>query len=118
MCGSISDGCGSTLDCGSCPTGETCGGGGAPNQCGGGTSNCGPLQQYNWSADVYPAYPAEGMNMDPTQCQAFCNGFAGVLCCILEGTDCFPLTDSNCLASWETGDAGLVGPYDWAVKCN
>jgi hypothetical protein len=33
-CGSIPDGCGGTLDCGSCPAPETCGGGGAANQCG------------------------------------------------------------------------------------
>jgi hypothetical protein len=37
-CGTISDGCGGTVDCGGCPTGEACGVGAAPNQCG-----CGPL---------------------------------------------------------------------------
>ena len=36
MCGPIGDGCGGILDCGSCPTGETCGGGGVNFQCGGG----------------------------------------------------------------------------------
>jgi hypothetical protein len=33
-CGSIPDGCGGMLDCGPCPAGTTCGGGGVPNQCG------------------------------------------------------------------------------------
>jgi hypothetical protein len=34
-CGSIPDGnCGDLLDCGNCPAGETCGGGGTPNVCG------------------------------------------------------------------------------------
>jgi hypothetical protein len=33
-CGTIPDGCGGTLSCGTCPTGSTCGGGGVPNQCG------------------------------------------------------------------------------------
>jgi hypothetical protein len=34
-CGSIPDGCGNTLDCGSCTAPDTsCGGGGTPNQCG------------------------------------------------------------------------------------
>lgn len=33
-CGSIPDGCGSNLDCGSCGGAETCGGAGTPNRCG------------------------------------------------------------------------------------
>jgi hypothetical protein len=33
-CGSIPDGCGGTLECGACSGGQTCGGGGTPNQCG------------------------------------------------------------------------------------
>src|SRR5262249_25371864 len=33
-CGSISDGCGGTLNCGSCTAPETCGGGGVANVCG------------------------------------------------------------------------------------
>src|SRR5438309_2141898 len=35
-CGALPDGCGATLDCGSCPAGQTCGGGGA-NVCGQGS---------------------------------------------------------------------------------
>ncbi len=38
-CGSIPDGCGGTLDCGTCTAPETCGGGGTPNVCG---SACSP----------------------------------------------------------------------------
>jgi hypothetical protein len=37
-CGSISDGCGGSLDCGSCSGLNTCGGGGTPGVCG---SPCG-----------------------------------------------------------------------------
>jgi hypothetical protein len=33
-CGSVSDGCGGTLSCGTCATGSTCGGGGTANVCG------------------------------------------------------------------------------------
>jgi hypothetical protein len=33
-CGSASDGCGHTLDCGTCTTPATCGGSGVPGQCG------------------------------------------------------------------------------------
>ena len=39
VCGAITDGCGGTVACGSCPSGEACGGGGA-NRCG--TSACVP----------------------------------------------------------------------------
>jgi len=40
-CGSIEDGCGGSLDCGSCTAPETCGGGGTANVCG--TGSCVPL---------------------------------------------------------------------------
>ncbi|MET0595984.1 MAG: hypothetical protein ABW133_25005 [Polyangiaceae bacterium] len=54
-CGQVGDGCGGTIDCGACPEGTTCGGGGLPNRCGpgsgcqrlvcskGGTNYCGLL---------------------------------------------------------------------------
>jgi hypothetical protein len=38
-CGPQSDGCGNTIQCGSCPSAQTCGGGG-PGVCG--TSSCTP----------------------------------------------------------------------------
>jgi hypothetical protein len=40
-CGSISDGCGGTLTCGSCTSPQTCGGGGVANVCGGGGGTTG-----------------------------------------------------------------------------
>jgi hypothetical protein len=39
-CGPIGDGCGGVLQCGTCVAPQTCGGGGTPNQCGGG---CTPI---------------------------------------------------------------------------
>ncbi|MHB8875748.1 MAG: hypothetical protein ACYC8T_18840, partial [Myxococcaceae bacterium] len=36
-CGSLPDGCGGTLVCGTCPVAQSCGGGGVPNVCGDGT---------------------------------------------------------------------------------
>src|SRR5262249_54061451 len=41
-CGAQGDGCGGVINCGTCPTGQTCGGGGAPGVCGGGcvTRSC------------------------------------------------------------------------------
>jgi hypothetical protein len=40
QCGPAGDGCGNLLQCGTCPTGETCGGGG-PSKCGK-TATCTP----------------------------------------------------------------------------
>ena len=41
-CGPIGDGCGGTLNCGTCTLPQTCGGGGKPFQCGG-KAGCIPL---------------------------------------------------------------------------
>jgi hypothetical protein len=41
QCGPASDGCGNLLQCGDCPPGETCGGGGIPGVCG--KPTCKPL---------------------------------------------------------------------------
>ena len=40
MCGPAGDGCGKALDCGPCPMGQSCGGGGHPGVCG---TQCSPL---------------------------------------------------------------------------
>jgi len=42
-CGTIADGCGGTLNCGSCTAPQTCGGGGVANVCGGGTTGTAKL---------------------------------------------------------------------------
>ncbi len=44
-CGPTGDGCGNLIQCGSCPTGQSCGGGGVAGQCGapGGGGSCVPL---------------------------------------------------------------------------
>src|SRR5207237_491381 len=39
----IADGCGGTVDCGGCPYGTTCGGGGTAHQCGCAKPNCNGL---------------------------------------------------------------------------
>ncbi len=39
-CGPAGDGCGNVIDCGTCPMGQTCGGGGTPGVCG--ASGCSP----------------------------------------------------------------------------
>ena len=42
--GRVPDGCGGTLSCGACSTGETCGGGGVANQCGCTPTTCAALR--------------------------------------------------------------------------
>jgi endo-1,4-beta-D-glucanase Y len=42
-CGSVSDGCGGTLSCGSCTSPQTCGGAGTPNVCGCAPATCASL---------------------------------------------------------------------------
>jgi hypothetical protein len=41
-CGPAGDGCGNALSCPTCPTGQTCGGGGTPAVCGSPASSCKP----------------------------------------------------------------------------
>jgi hypothetical protein len=41
QCGQAGDGCGNVITCPNCPAGQSCGGGGVPNQCG--ASTCTPM---------------------------------------------------------------------------
>lgn len=41
-CGQAGDGCGGVLECGACPPGQTCGGGGTANACGAPPASCAP----------------------------------------------------------------------------
>jgi hypothetical protein len=52
-CGMAGDGCGNPLDCGGCTAGQTCGGGGVPNQCGG--SACAPYTCADFGYNCGPA---------------------------------------------------------------
>jgi hypothetical protein len=52
-CGPAGDGCGGLLDCGPCPPGETCGGGGQPGVCG--NQGCNPLSCEDQNIECGPA---------------------------------------------------------------
>ena len=90
-CGTISDGCGGMLDCGSCTAPETCGGGGTPNVCG--TTTLPP--------------PCPGISVPPQECGsgppgscrcvALCDhGCApGCVDVTAAGPDCM-MTDAEC----------------------
>ncbi len=70
IAGSVSDGCGGTLSCGTCTAPKTCGGGGTANVCGektGGSGTCAPTAagpggagSANVSGSNVPAFPSLG----------------------------------------------------------
>jgi hypothetical protein len=74
-CGSIADGCGGTLNCGTCAAPQTCGGGGTANQCGG--SACAVYGQACTSS---------------SQC---CNNSTGVACALFN-TECTGSNTAGC----------------------
>jgi hypothetical protein len=84
-CGPIGDGCGGTINCGSCTNaGETCGGGGVPSQCGVATSvKCTPKTCTDYPGTCGPQSdgcgsitPSCGSCMSPL----FCGGGGPSLC--------------------------------------
>jgi hypothetical protein len=109
-CGSIPDGCGGVLDCGSCPAGTTCGGGGVPNQCGsactpttcaaqsatcgsipdgcGGMLNCGTCS----SGTTCCSNSCVNLDTDPGNCGSCGNGCANAT------PQCVAGVCSNCVA--------------------
>lgn len=72
-CGQVSDGCGGTLNCGTCPAGQTCGGGGRANVCG---IACGSPCS-NWTECTQPG---EGCDV-VRGCCVPC-GASGAPCCV------------------------------------
>lgn len=83
-CGFVADGCGDVVFCGDCSaTGQQCGGGGIPNQCGG------PAQ----SADACPAL--QGCNDQGASCGLAGNGCGGLIDC------------GSCAAPQTCGGAGV-----------
>jgi hypothetical protein len=68
MCGAAGDGCGNLLDCGPCPTGQTCGGGGTPGQCG--APNCNKTTCAAQNADCGTIGDGCGGTIDCGKCVA------------------------------------------------
>lgn len=65
-CGDLDDGCGATLNCGTCPGDQVCGNGVAPNQCG--AAACKPPEQATGDGggrcgDLDQAWTARGINV-------------------------------------------------------
>ena len=64
-CGAIDDGCGGTVECGACPAGRSCGGGGVPNLCGG---TCTPTTCARAGANCGDLPDGCGAQIDCGQC--------------------------------------------------
>lgn len=84
-CGTLDDGCGGTLSCGTCTAPETCGGDGSPNICGCTPRECDPL-------DCEVRDNGCGALMDCGACDA------PLLCGIEEPNRCACETDDPCEA--------------------
>jgi hypothetical protein len=65
-CGPASDGCGGALSCGTCPSGQYCGGGG-PGKCGN-TASCTPQTCVSQSIECGPAGDGCGNKIDCGNC--------------------------------------------------
>lgn len=98
-CGPAGDGCGNIIQCGTCPNGQTCGGGGTPNQCGGPT--CTPKTCQEQGYDCGLASDGCGNTIDCGTCQTGACGGGGANKC---GT-------SSCVPRTCNADAGIgCGP--------
>lgn len=74
-CGPQSDGCGGTTpDCMPCPNGQTCGGGGVPNECGGPTCTKKTCAFYNAQCGTVPDGCGGTVNCPPCPTGEVCGG--------------------------------------------
>jgi hypothetical protein len=67
-CGPAGDGCGGSLSCGTCPAGQTCGGGGQPGVCG--SPTCTPKTCEQLGFDCGPAGDGCGGSLNCGTCTA------------------------------------------------
>ncbi len=97
-CGQAPDGCGGVLSCGTCPTGQSCGGGGVPNSCGTGT--CTPSTCAAQGKACGPASDGCGGVLDCGGCPSgkTCGG-GGVANVCGDPSSCTPTT---CMLSGKT----------------
>jgi hypothetical protein len=132
-CGPAGDGCGGQLNCGTCPTDQTCGGGGVPSQCGypdGGACPPKTCQQQNVSCGpagdgcgnliqcgTCPSGQTCGGGGVPGQCGASEAGSCVPLTCRQLGISCGPAGDGcggllqcgTCTAPQTCGGGGKPG---------
>lgn len=123
-CGLIGDGCGGVVDCGGCPDGQTCGGGGTPSQCG--APACAKLTCAELDQDCGPA--GDGCGGTIASCGAcgpgeFCGGGGPSKCGsqLAGGADgggaCVPFTCADVGANCGPVSDGCGGLIDCGT-CN
>lgn len=111
-CGSVPDGCGGTLACGTCPAGQSCGAGGTANVCGLG-NGCAPKPQTTACAGRNC-----GMASDGCGSEVGCGTCTGYSSCGGGGTPgvcgCTPLTKTAACAGRNCGTVsnGCGGFHD------
>ncbi len=126
-CGPAGDGCGNLVQCGSCPQGQTCGGGGMPSQCG--APMCAPQSCAQQNIECGPAGDGCGNVIQCGSCVApeTCGGGgvpgqcgAGVcnpVTCAQQNIECGPAGDGcgaiiqcgPCVAPDTCGGGGVPG---------
>ncbi len=131
-CGPVGDGCGGTIDCGTCTAPDTCGGGGMPSRCGhmGCTTRtcadlgvgCGPAGDGCGgmiSCGTCSAPQTCGGGGVPSQCGGTGTGDGGMMCtprtCAMAGADCGPVADGcggivqcgTCMGQDSCGGGGM-----------
>jgi hypothetical protein len=99
-CGPASDGCGNVLQCGHCPSPQTCGGGGQPNVCG---PVCAPRTCADLGMNCGPAGDGCGGTLECGTCTPpqFCGGGGPGIC---GNHSCTPYTCEE--ANYECGPLG------------
>ncbi len=90
-CGPAGDGCGNVLQCGMCPSGQTCGGGGTPSACG--APSCTPTTCMSQNIQCGPAGDGCGNLIQCGMCPSGTCGGGGVAGVCGAGT-CTPTTCS------------------------
>ncbi len=125
-CGPAGDGCGNVLQCGSCPSGQSCGGGGTPSHCG--STTCTPTTCVAQNIHCGPAGDGCGNLIQCGSCPSGTCGGGGTpgVCgsgtcnpttCAAQNIQCGPAGDGcgnqincgNCPAGQSCGGGGMPG---------
>ena len=108
-CGTLGDGCGGTLNCGTCTAPQTCGGGGTPNVCGA----CTPTSCAAQSKNCGTLSDGCGGTLECGTCTApqTCGGGGTPNVC---GASTGGLTGSRAAGWWNAVSLSTEGTADWA----
>jgi hypothetical protein len=119
-CGSWSDGCGNVLSCGTCSSGQTCGGGGTPGVCGSGSCTPKTCAGLGYTCGYWADGCGATLNCGTCTPPATCGGQGVPGQC--GASTCTPKTCAELgVACGQSGDGcgGTIdcGPCDGGVSC-